>query len=274
MSTARSTGRGASITCSSTPGSTCCRRRSTSCSACARSAFIWAPPCRRSIWRARCRRRDRRRRSRGQPHRLGGPPGDDPLRDAEEAARLPLRKEPARGGTLRLIDVEDSTCPRAAARTSREPAASASSPSRRGSGSRAASGSSSSAAGARSRGYRMLRDAMRASVRLLSVLPEELPAAIERLQADAKGAEAGDRRRCRTSSRAIAPTSSPRAPQRRASDPRPRGDRRCRLVARASTPTRTDSRRWRPPSRRGRAFLSCWSPLRRRRSPSSRARPT
>ena len=27
--------------------------------------------------------------------------------DAEEAARLPLRKEPARGGTLRLIDVED-----------------------------------------------------------------------------------------------------------------------------------------------------------------------
>src|SRR4029077_8001539 len=26
--------------------------------------------------------------------------------DAEEAARLPLRKEPARGGTLRLIDME------------------------------------------------------------------------------------------------------------------------------------------------------------------------
>ena len=35
-STARSTGRGASITCSSTPASTCCRRRSIGCSASAR----------------------------------------------------------------------------------------------------------------------------------------------------------------------------------------------------------------------------------------------
>jgi len=35
-------------------------------------------------------------------------------------------------------------------------------------------------------GYRVLREAMAASVRLLSVLPAELPGAIERLQADAR----------------------------------------------------------------------------------------
>src|SRR5436305_985660 len=34
--------------------------------------------------------------------------------------------------------------------------------------------------------YRTLRDAMTASVRLVSVLPQELPGALERLQADAK----------------------------------------------------------------------------------------
>ena len=42
------------------------------------------------------------------------------------------------------------------------------------------------AAAARWRRFRSLRDTLAASVRLLSVLPEELPAAIERLQADAK----------------------------------------------------------------------------------------
>ena len=107
--------------------------------------------------------------------------------DAEEAARLPLRKEPARGGTLRLIDVEDfdlSAC--GGTHVARTGAHRRRSPSRRGSGSRADSGSSSCAAAARSSGYRALRDAMAASVRLLSVLPEELPAAIERLQAEAK----------------------------------------------------------------------------------------
>ena len=48
------------------------------------------------------------RRRRSEPHRLGGPPGrrsGSPA--AEEAAALPLRKEPKREGTLRLIDVED-----------------------------------------------------------------------------------------------------------------------------------------------------------------------
>jgi alanyl-tRNA synthetase len=35
-------------------------------------------------------------------------------------------------------------------------------------------------------GYRLLRDAMTASVRLLSVLPADLPAGIDRLQAEAK----------------------------------------------------------------------------------------
>ena len=46
----RSTGRGGWITCSSTPGSTCCRRRSCGCSRSRRSAFTWALTCRRSIW--------------------------------------------------------------------------------------------------------------------------------------------------------------------------------------------------------------------------------
>ena len=41
-----------------------------------------------------------------QPRRLGGPSGDIRFVSTDEAAALPLRKEPARGGTLRLIDVE------------------------------------------------------------------------------------------------------------------------------------------------------------------------
>ena len=46
---ARSTGRAGSITCSSTPASTCCRRCSTACMARARSASISEPDPRRSI---------------------------------------------------------------------------------------------------------------------------------------------------------------------------------------------------------------------------------
>ena len=51
--TERSIGRGASITCSSTPASTCCRPRSIACWARGPRASIWAPTTRRSIWRAR-----------------------------------------------------------------------------------------------------------------------------------------------------------------------------------------------------------------------------
>ena len=105
---------------------------------------------------------------------------------AEEAARLPLRKESVRGGTLRLIDVEDfdlSACGGThVARTG-------------------GIGVIAVAAWERFKGgqrieflcgrraldrWRSLRDTVAASVRQLSVLPEDLPAAIERLQADAK----------------------------------------------------------------------------------------
>jgi alanyl-tRNA synthetase len=106
--------------------------------------------------------------------------------DAEEAARLPLRKEPARGGTLRLIDVEQfdlSACGGTHVRRTG------------GIGSIAVSSWERFKGGQRLEflcgrralvGYRALRDAMTASVRLLSVLPGELPGGIERLQLDAR----------------------------------------------------------------------------------------
>ncbi len=105
---------------------------------------------------------------------------------AEEAARLPLRKEPARGGTLRLIDIKDfdlSAC----------------------------GGTHVSRAGAigivavvsweRFRGgqriefvcggralarFRSMRDTTASAGRLLSVGADDVPAVIERIQAEAK----------------------------------------------------------------------------------------
>jgi alanyl-tRNA synthetase len=106
--------------------------------------------------------------------------------DAEEAARLPLRKESVRGGTLRLIDVEAfdlSAC--GGTHVSRT----------------GGIGVIAVAAWERFKGgqrieflcggralqrFRSMRDAVTASVRLLSVLPGELPGAIQRMQADAK----------------------------------------------------------------------------------------
>ena len=106
--------------------------------------------------------------------------------DAEEAARLPLRKEPARGGMLRLIDVEGfdlSACGGThVARTGGVGVIAVSSWERFKGGQRLEFVCGGRALG----GYRTLRDAMAASVRLLSVLPAELPSAIERLQADAR----------------------------------------------------------------------------------------
>jgi alanyl-tRNA synthetase len=106
--------------------------------------------------------------------------------DAAEAASLPLRKESQRGGTLRLIDVEAfdlSAC--GGTHVSRTGAI----------GVVAVAGWERFKGGQRIeflcggralRRLRTSRDILGASVRLLSVLPSELPSAIQRLQADAK----------------------------------------------------------------------------------------
>ncbi|MBZ5558787.1 MAG: alanyl-tRNA editing protein [Acidobacteriia bacterium] len=105
---------------------------------------------------------------------------------AEEAATLPLRKEPVRGGTLRLIDVEHfdlSACGGThVARTGGIGVIAVAAWERFKGGQRL-----EFLCGGRALGrFRSLRDSVTASVRLLSVLPEEIPASLERLQADAK----------------------------------------------------------------------------------------
>ena len=105
---------------------------------------------------------------------------------AEEAARMPLRKEPVRGGTLRLIDVEEfdlSACGGThVARTGGIGMIAVAGWERFKSGQRIEFVCGGRALGA----FRSLRDTVTSGVRLLSVLPDELPPAIERLQADAK----------------------------------------------------------------------------------------
>jgi alanyl-tRNA synthetase len=105
---------------------------------------------------------------------------------AEEAAQLPLRKESLRGGTLRLIDVEGfdlSAC--GGTHVSRTGAI----------GVVAVAGWERFKGGQRLeflcggralRHVRVLRDATAGSLRLLSVVPNGLPGAIERLQSEAR----------------------------------------------------------------------------------------
>src|SRR5262249_17477428 len=105
---------------------------------------------------------------------------------AEEAAKMPLRKEPVRGGTLRLIDVDGfdlSACGGThVARTGAIGVIAVARWERFKGGQRL-----EFVCGGRAlRAYRALRDASAASGPLLSALPGELPASIERLQADAK----------------------------------------------------------------------------------------
>jgi len=105
---------------------------------------------------------------------------------AEEAAALPLRKESARTGTLRLIEVPEfdiSACGGThVARTGAIGAVVIASSERFRGGTRV-----EFLCGVRAtRAYRVLRDTVAASVRLVSVLPDELPAGIERLQAEMK----------------------------------------------------------------------------------------
>jgi alanyl-tRNA synthetase len=101
---------------------------------------------------------------------------------AHEAAKLPLRKDPARAGDLRIIEIKDydlSACGGTHVRSTG------------GIGIVAIAGFERFKSGMRVeflcgyralQGWRASRRSVSAGVRLLSVLPEELPAAIERLQ--------------------------------------------------------------------------------------------
>jgi alanyl-tRNA synthetase len=104
----------------------------------------------------------------------------------EEASRLPLRKEPARSGVLRLIDIPGfdlSACGGTHVRRTGEVGIVAIVGTERFKG-----GSRVSfACGARAlRSHRTLRTAVADSIRVLSVVPAELPAAIARLQDENK----------------------------------------------------------------------------------------
>jgi alanyl-tRNA synthetase len=106
--------------------------------------------------------------------------------DPDEAAQLPLRKEPVREGRLRLVDVQDfdlSAC--GGTHVSRTGAI----------GAIVVSGWERFRGGTRVefvcgnralRSHQSLRDAVAASIKLLSVAPSELPSAIERVQTDAR----------------------------------------------------------------------------------------
>jgi alanyl-tRNA synthetase len=105
---------------------------------------------------------------------------------AEEAARLPLRKPPARTGTLRLVEVPDfdlSACGGThVPRTGVVGVIAVSAQERFKGGSRI-----TFVCGGRAlRSYRGLRDAMADATRAISVTPPELGAAIRRLQQEAK----------------------------------------------------------------------------------------
>jgi alanyl-tRNA synthetase len=109
--------------------------------------------------------------------------------DAADAAQLPLRKDSAREGTLRLIEVAEfdiSACGGThVARTGAIGAIAIASTERFRGGIRV-----EFLCGVRAlRGYRTLRDIVAGSVRLVSVLPADLPAGIERLQAEGKAAK-------------------------------------------------------------------------------------
>ena len=108
--------------------------------------------------------------------------------DASEAAALPLRKESQRTGTLRLIDIDGvdiSACGGThVARTGAIGVIAVAGWEKFRAGTRV-----EFVCGARAlRAHRTLRDAAAASNKLLSVLPTELPGAIERLQSDVKTA--------------------------------------------------------------------------------------
>jgi alanyl-tRNA synthetase len=106
----------------------------------------------------------------------------------DEAARLPLRKEPVREGPLRLIEISDfdlSACGGThVARTGEIGLIAVTGAEKFRGGTRV-----TFVCGGRAlRALRGYRDAVAGSVRSLSVLPHELPAAVERVQAEGKQA--------------------------------------------------------------------------------------
>ena len=105
---------------------------------------------------------------------------------ADEAARLTLRKEPIREGTLRLVEIRDfdlSACGGThVSRTGAIGIIAVTQSERFRGGSRI-----TFACGGRAlRVFRGYRDAVAGAVRILSVLPHELPSAVERAQLDSK----------------------------------------------------------------------------------------
>jgi alanyl-tRNA synthetase len=104
----------------------------------------------------------------------------------EEASRLPLRKEPVRSGTLRLVDVTDfdlSACGGTHVPATGMIGVIAVAGWERFKG---ASRVTFVCGGRALRGYGQLRDAMTAASRALSVSPADVAATIERMQAEAK----------------------------------------------------------------------------------------
>lgn len=105
---------------------------------------------------------------------------------SDEAATLALRKEPVRGGTLRLIEIQDfdlSACGGTHVACTGAVGVIAVLASERFRGGTRLTFVCGNRAVSTLRTY---RDAVAGSVRALSVLPEELPAAVERSQAEAK----------------------------------------------------------------------------------------
>jgi alanyl-tRNA synthetase len=105
---------------------------------------------------------------------------------ADEASRLPLRKEPIREGTLRLVEIRDfdlSACGGThVSRTGAIGMIAVANAERFRGGSRL----TFVCGGRASRMFRTYRDAVSGAVRVLSVLPHELPAAIERAQLESR----------------------------------------------------------------------------------------
>jgi alanyl-tRNA synthetase len=105
---------------------------------------------------------------------------------AEEAVALPLRKEPTREGTLRLIEIAGfdlSACGGThVAQTGAIGVIAIGALERFKGGQRVEFFCGGRALGR----FRSMRDALGGAVRLLSVLPDEVPGAIERLQTDAR----------------------------------------------------------------------------------------